>query len=263
MLIFQMTTVQQLLKRSASFRRPANATIKGWQYAIRGFETKDAESIDEDFVIDRRIELLDKGYASGYVRTQLGYCQSIWKWGIKTRTVTTNPWVGSLEGLEKGGKDYPFLPFSHYEECGLTEHPLFMGLWYHGMRVEELCGLQPEDIFLNHEYPHFKIYPNGIRGIKNKPSRREVPIHRDYERFIENFPFNTNPKAGDNFSRYMKRRCGHSAHGIRHHAATRMRKARIEYSISASILGHSPAGMTANYGHILLEDKYAQLQLLE
>ena len=89
-----------------------------------------------------------------------------------------------------------------------------------------------------------------------------MPIHKEYFKFIENFPFNTNPKAGDYFSRYMKRRCGHSAHGIRHNIATRMRKAGIEYSIAASILGHTASGMTSEYGHILLEDKYEQLQKL-
>jgi len=41
-----------------------------------------------------------------------------------------------------------------------------------------------------------------------------------------------------------------------------MRKAGIEYSIAASILGHDAAGMTSDYGHILLEDKYEQLQKL-
>jgi hypothetical protein len=41
-----------------------------------------------------------------------------------------------------------------------------------------------------------------------------------------------------------------------------MRKARIEYSIAASILGHAAQGMTAQYGDILLEDKAEQLQKL-
>jgi hypothetical protein len=41
-----------------------------------------------------------------------------------------------------------------------------------------------------------------------------------------------------------------------------MRKAGIEYSIAASILGHTATGMTSEYGHILLEDKWEQLQKL-
>ena len=58
----------------------------------------------------------------------------------------------------------------------------------------------------------------------------------------------------------MKRRCGHSAHGIRHHI-TGNATTRIEYSIAASILGHDADGDT-DYGEILLEDKQAQLELL-
>jgi integrase len=137
-----------------------------------------------------------------------------------------------------------------------------MGLWYHGFRVNELACLLPEDIILDHPYPHFSIIDNETRCAKNDPSRREVPIHHDYFRFLDKFPFSTDVRAGDRFSRYMKRRCGHSAHGIRHHIATRMRKARIEYSIAASILGHAAQGMTAQYGDILLEDKAEQLQKL-
>ena len=60
----------------------------------------------------------------------------------------------------------------------------------------------------------------------------------------------------------MKKLTGHSAHGIRHNITTRMRKAGIEYSIAAAILGHSAAGMTSSYGHILLEDMAEQLQKL-
>ena len=176
--------------------------------------------------------------------------------------VDSNPWRGSLKGLKRGKKKYPYLPLSYYAEHGLADHPLFMGLWYHGFRVNELACLKPEDIVLDHPCPHFSITDNETRGIKNEPSRREVPIHQLYFKFIKDFPFSTDPRAGDYFSRYMKRRCGHSAHGIRHNIATRMRKAGIEYSIAASILGHNASGMTADYGHILLEDKYEQLQKL-
>ena len=90
-----------------------------------------------------------------------------------------------------------------------------------------------------------------------------MPIHPDWMRFIHRFKFTENPKAGDYYSRRMKKLVGHSAHGIRHNITTRMRKAGIEYSIAASILGHDADGMTANYGHILMEDKYEQLKRLK
>ena len=104
-----------------------------------------------------------------------------------------------------------------------------MGL-YHGFRVNELACLKPEDIVLDHACPHFSITDNETRGIKNEPSRREV-IHQLYFKFIRDFPFSVDPRAGDYFSRYMKRRCGHSAHGIRHNIATRMRKAGLSTAL--------------------------------
>ena len=258
-----MFTVKDLMDEVAGYQPLAKATKKGWGYAIKGIENVEVSEIDKKFVNRRRSQLNRLGYKQSYVRTLLGYCGTMWQIAFEQmEIVDSNPWRGSLKGLKSGKKKYPFLPLSFYEQCGLTEHPLFMGLWYHGMRVEELCGIQPEEIILDHPQPHFKLVDNKVRGIKNEPSRREVPIHPMYFKFIEKFPFTTNPKAGDNFSRYMKRRCNHSAHGIRHNIATRMRKAGIEYSIAASILGHDAEGMTANYGDILLEDKYEQLQKL-
>jgi integrase len=258
-----MLTTQELMEEVSSYQPIAPATLKGWGYAIRGFETKPVDDIDHIFVTRRRCELNRKGYKPSYVKTQLGYCGTIWQIAYeRMKIVDSNPWHGSGKGLKRGKKKYPFLPFSHYEQCGLTTHPLFMGLWYHGFRVNELACLLPEDIILDHPYPHFSIIDNETRCAKNDPSRREVPIHHDYFRFLDKFPFSTDVRAGDRFSRYMKRRCGHSAHGIRHHIATRMRKARIEYSIAASILGHAAQGMTAQYGDILLEDKAEQLQKL-
>ena len=251
------------MEEVAGYQPLAPATYKSWTYAIKGIEDTPVSEIDKKFVNRRRSELNRLGYKASYVRTKLGNCGTMWQIAFEQMgIVDSNPWRGSLKGLKRGKKNYPFHPLSFYEQCGLTEHPLFMGLWYHGFRVNELCCLLPEDIILDHPTPHFKIVDNRWRGIKNDPSRREVPIHQLYFKFIENFPFSTNPKAGDNFSRYMKRRCNHSAHGIRHNIATRMRKAGIEYSIAASILGHDAEGMTANYGDILLEDKYEQLQKL-
>ena len=251
------------MEEVAGYVAPAPATYRGWTYAIKGIEDTPVDSVDKQFVNRRRSQLNRAGYKASYVRTLLGYCGTIWQVAYEQmEIVDSNPWRGSLKGLKRKGKKYPFLPLSHYEKCGLTEHPLFMGLWYHGFRVNELCCLKPEDLILDHPVPHFNIIGNEVRGIKNEPSRREVPIHSEYKKFLDQFPWTNNPNAGDNFSRYMKRRCGHSAHGIRHHITTRMRQAKIEYSIAASILGHDAEGMTANYGEILLEDKQAQLELL-
>lgn len=255
--------VQELLEAVAAYQPIAPATRKGWQYAIRGFEQMPVDEIDKRFVVLRRSHLLAKGYKPGYVRTQLGYCQTIWEIGKEQMDlVDNNAWRGSLKGLKTKKKKYPYLPLDHYEEAGLGTHPVFNFLYYTGCRVSEAACLKPEDIVRDHDHPHFRIIDNPIRGIKNDPSRREVPIHKKLEPFLDRFPFSENPKAGDNFSRYMKRRAGHSAHGLRDNVTTRMRQAGIEYSIAQSILGHDAAGMTASYGSVLLSDKYAAIQTI-
>jgi len=256
-----MFTVQELTDAVLGYKPTAAATQKGWSYGIRGFEDKQVADIDKNFVVMRRSQLNRAGYGQGYVRTLLGYCGTIWMWGKEMGLVTNNPWEGSLKGLDKPTKEYPFLPYEHYKE--LHGSPLFECMWYHGFRVNEIAGIQRNEIVFDTDVPYFHIKNNHVRSIKNKPSKRKVPIHPACEQLIKtHFPFTENPKAGDYFSRRMKKICGHSAHGIRHNITTRMRKAGIEYSIAAAILGHRAAGMTAGYGHILLEDMHDQLQKL-
>ena len=255
-----MLTVQELKDAVEAYKPISKATSKGWYYGIRGFETLPVEQVDKRFVVRRRVELNKRGYEPGYVRTLLGYCGTIWSWGQRMDLVDNNPWEGSLRGLEKGRKSYPYLPFEHY--ANLHHEPHFMAMWYHGFRVNEIVGIQPEEIILNVPVPYFDIKHNAVRRIKNKPSIRKVPIHPAFMPMIDQLTYTDNPKAGDYYSRHMKTKCGHSAHGIRHNITTRMRQAGIEYSIAAAILGHAPVGMTASYGHVLLEDKAEQLQKL-
>jgi len=255
-----MLTVQELKDAVVAYKPVAQSTQKGWSYGIRGFEDTPVDAVDKRFVVLRRVHLNQQGYEPGYVRTLLGYCGTIWNWAKEMDLVDTNPWEGSLKGLAKGRKQYPYLPFEHYIE--LHDDPLFMAMWYHGFRVNEIAGIQPDEIVTDVPIPYFDIKPNAVRGVKNKPSERKVPIHPAYQPFVKQLSFTNNPKAGDYYSRYMKRVVGHSAHGIRHNITTRMRKAGIEYSIAAAILGHSASGMTAGYGHILLEDMAEQLQKL-
>ena len=261
MFLIQDPTVQELMEAVLDYKPVEDATKKGWRYGIRGIEDITASTIDKKFVVMRRVQLNRMGYKQGYVRTLLGYCGTIWKWGKSMGLVSNNPWEGSLEGLDKEEKSYPFLPYEHYKE--LHGSPLFECIWYHGFRISEIAGIQKDEIFFDVEIPYFDIKKNEVRGVKNKPSKRKVPIHPACQKLIKtHFPFTKDPKAGDYFSRRMKRICGHSAHGIRHNITTRMRRAGIEYSIAAKILGHRAVGMTAAYGDVFIEDMAAQLKKL-
>ena len=69
-----MLTTQELMEAVASYQPIAPATFRGWQYGIKGFETKPVDDIDKRFVNLRRSQLNSKGYKPSYVRTLLGYC---------------------------------------------------------------------------------------------------------------------------------------------------------------------------------------------
>ena len=253
--------VSRLCERALSFRSRSESTKYGWRLAIRGFASKEANEIDKDFAIDHRCDLVNQGYKEGYIRTRLGYLASMWEDAYEMRMVEENVWRGLLKGLDKGKKKYPNKNFQHFFE--FHNDPLFMGIWLHGFRVNELACLLPEDFVTDAEVPYINIEHNRIRKVKNDYTQRHVPIHPSYLRFIDQFPFTSNAGAGDNFSRRLKKATGISAHGIRHSFITRMRRAGIEYSIAMAIVGHKPVGMTAEYGDVLLEDMADAIALVD
>ena len=255
-----MITVLDLYEAASSYNALSVSTRYGWRHAIKGFEDHQVTSIDRLFVVKHRSELLGKGYKQGYVRTRLGYLGSMWQTGIDIQLLTENPWRGSLKRLTPSRKKYPQKFFDTF--LAFHNDPIFMGLWYHGFRVSELTCLLPEDFVTDAPVPYINIEHNHIRRVKNDYTQRQVPIHPEYRKFIDKFPFTTNPNAGDYFSRKLKKHTGISAHGIRHSFITRMRQAGIEYSIAMAIVGHKPTGMTASYGDVLLEDMAKQLQKL-
>lgn len=255
-----MITVQDLCEAASSFNTLSDSTRYGWRHAIKGFEDRQVTSIDRPFGVMHRVELIKRGYKEGYIRTRLGYLGSMWETGNEMELVQGNPWRGLLKKLKPSRKKYPQKIFQHFS--AFHGDPIFMGIWYHGFRVSELACLLPEDFVTDAEIPYINIEHNHIRRCKNDYTQRHVPIHPSYLKFIDRFPFTTNPNAGDAFSKRLKKATGISAHGIRHSFITRMRQAGVEYSIAMAIVGHKPQGMTASYGDVLLEDMASQLQKL-
>lgn len=81
--------------------------------------------------------------------------------------------VGCAEGLEEGGLFKPGPVLIRDDRFWI---PLL--LLYTGARSSEIAGLAPEDVVVDHEVPHILIRPNHLRHLKNKHSKRMVPVHR-------------------------------------------------------------------------------------
>ncbi|WP_164933011.1 site-specific integrase [Tropicibacter alexandrii] len=62
-----------------------------------------------------------------------------------------------------------------FERFGLYWMPIIADLT--GMRREEIAGMRLEDVVTDHAIPHFDVRPNQNRRLKNKSSKRVVPIH--------------------------------------------------------------------------------------
>ena len=45
-----------------------------------------------------------------------------------------------------------------------------------GLRINECCGLQAADVYLEDQYPHLQVHRNPFRRLKTKSSRRYVPL---------------------------------------------------------------------------------------
>ncbi|KLK90974.1 hypothetical protein AA309_22580 [Microvirga vignae] len=137
-----------------------------------------------------------------------------------------------------------------------------------GARLKEVTGLLAEDVNLTCDVPSLTIYPNGIRTVKNKSSRRIIaPVGPALTALIE--AKEENP-TGPLFPRYAEGAKGATAasaalmkmlreragikdrrvvwHSWRHTVKDLMRNANVPSDVQDRILGHSGGGVSANYG---------------
>ena len=84
------------------------------------------------------------------------------------------PWTGSasLERRLNPGKSV------YLDACFYV--PLIA--WYTGLRREEVCGLELDDIALEDGLWHFEVRDNAVRTLKTKTSKHLVPFHNELMR---------------------------------------------------------------------------------
>ncbi len=149
---------------------------------------------------------------------------------------------------------------------------------YTGMRLEEICQLQTQDIQYPDNVPCIDINDAGDKQLKNTTATRVVPIHHSliklgFIKFASKqqgrlFPELTkaNGKRGHHFSKWFARyrkQCditepGKTFHSFRHTVATAFKQADVEETKAAAILGHTVNGET--YGRYGKEYRPEQLR---
>ncbi|MCJ7997025.1 site-specific integrase [Rhizobium cremeum] len=141
-----------------------------------------------------------------------------------------------------------------------------------GMRLEEICQLQTDDIREEDGIAYFDLNDRPPRQLKNKNAVRKVPIHSElirlgFLRYAEGFgershslfpqlkPGGADNKFGHAFSKWFTRyrqqigvyKKNLDFHSLRHTATTCMHRADVNTMVIDHLTGHSTPGETARY----------------
>lgn len=243
-----MYTIADLRDYSARTKRIRPSTYRMWEIASRRIADQPYVAFKDPRMVERFIESVEKDWSDATIKTRLGYIGSMYQVAMEENKIDfeKNPFHGAGRRFKYLTKTYPYKPFEHFKR--FHNDPLFMGLFWHGMRVEELAGILPEEIVVDAPIPHFVLRHNKVRKLKTDASIRLVPIYKPWLQFLADFKFSTNPREGDNRSRQYKKWCGISAHGFRNYVRDRCLDNDISDSVCSRICGWAIGGTKGIYG---------------
>ena len=243
-----MYTIADLRDYSARKKRIRPSTYRMWEITSRRIANQPYVAFKDPKMVERFIESVEQDWSDATIKTRLGYLGSMYQVAIEENKIDfeKNPFHGAGRRFKYQTKTYPYRPFEHFKR--FHNDPVFMGLWWHGMRVEELAGILPEEIVTDAPIPHFVLRPNRVRFLKTDASIRLVPIYKQWLQFVPDFKFSTNPREGDNRSRQYKKWCGISAHGFRNYVRDRCLDNDISDSVCSRICGWAIGGTKGIYG---------------
>jgi len=117
-----------------------------------------------------------------------------------------------------------------------------------GARINEIAGLEPIDILLDHEVPHIVVRANALRSLKTRHSHRPIPlVGVALATFQENpngFPryAGKNASASATINKYLRERHllpdGCTLYGLRHGFQDRLIEEEAPERIQADLMGH-------------------------
>jgi hypothetical protein len=167
-----------------------------WDYVLRRFkDTVGADlpvrSITQAHVRSFKADLLATKRANGttvapkYVQKLLSALRAVLSWAKRQGYVTTNVAEGITQLVTKDDPTDRRLPFTVEQARAILENLPVQGamrwLWliglYSGARLNEIAGLRRADVREVDGVLSFDITPHDGRGLKNRSSRRTVPVH--------------------------------------------------------------------------------------
>ena len=127
---------------------------------------------------------------------------------------------------------------------------ILIGMINTGYRPSEAAGLTADRIRLNDDVPHISIAPDGSRQIKNKTSRRDIPLTGVSLAVFQDFPrgfahYRERPASLSATVNKFLRENGlmesdsHVMYSLRHSFEDRMLRGRIDERVRRELMGHS------------------------
>jgi len=231
------------------------STYKYWQKAIKPIADLSLQEISDDVVLDYRINQLNL-LSESTLKTRIGYLKGIWNKARKWKLVKgENPWLDADDGLSHKRRDPDLHPWDYYSYY--HNDPYFVCLWYTGMRISELAGIDKKNIVMDAKIPYFNLVHQSNRRLKNNESIRKIPIHPACEPYVSRLYLSKAKEPGRGWSeKFRKNLClpkGDAAHSLRHSFTSRMRQVKCDPTVLDVLLGHSLQTRTGLYGKFPLE----------
>ena len=263
--------ISELLPVVREYKNITDSTYECWEKAAKPIGNCLISEVDPTFVnLYWRSQLAPVGPCSAAtVVRRLTLLSGIWATALKKQIIDgVNWWHGASGDLNYVADDceerYEHRPWDFYAKY--HKDPIFLGLWYHGMRVGELCGLLPNEIVFGASIPYFDIKNNSIRRVK-PGSKRQVPIHPDFYHMTQHLEPQYRDNPGKNwsqvFSRSLHLEKGEAAHSIRHRFHSTLRALEIPDALLDRLVGHKCKSMSDKYGIWKMEHKLKWIKKID
>ena len=255
--------VSELLPLVREFKDITDSTYKCWLKAARPINDCSTDELTPLFVTKYwKSQLQPNGSCSkATLARRLTLLSGIWALAFKKELIPEgkNYWYKSTSDLNyKPDQEdrYPHRHWDFYKKY--HDDPIFLGLWYHGMRIGELCGLMPSEIVFSTQIPYFDIKNNSIRNVK-PGSKRQIPIHPSFYNVAACLETDTKSSPGkhwsDTFHTRLNLPTGEASHSIRHRFHSTLRSLEIPDALLDRIVGHRRKSMSDKYGIWTMEHK--------
>ena len=252
-------TAEDLIAVATKLKQPARRTRDSWSKQLDLFMgfcgVGSPLSCTKDHAASYRTYLLER-VSANTAKTTINYLSGLWSILEEVKPNSTHIFRGLAKRIKIVKKDRLDVVNPVTDWTGSIYVPVLKVLYYTGARLSEIAGLRVEDLLED----RIVVRPNPERTLKTSASHREIPLHPELEEILAPLRSSTgfvwsrlqgpDGRWGHNLSNPCKSITGVNPHGLRHHAATRLREQNFNEATIGKLLGHEPSNVTGSYGSV-------------